>query len=131
MRIGALRKCEDCGIKAEGRHPDGWVSTSRSKYGKQYDRAGIAWWCPICHIKWELNLVGLSGPTLLSIMDSVRRAVGVAEYQRDELLALAGRMCDLLEDVATDGYSVHKATAKQFQTELAAIARARSGGSED
>ena len=125
MRIEALRKCEDCGIKAEGQHPDGWVRTSRSKYGKQYDRAGIAWWCPICHVKQELEIIGLSGPVLLKIMESVRWAIGTAERQRDELLALAGQMCSLLDDL-TDGYPSEIPTIEGYRNKLDAIACARS-----
>ena len=72
-----------------------------------------------------------SGACVDCITEAINAALTTTERQRDELLALAGRMCDLLEDLATDGYSVHKATAKQFQTELAAIARARKAGEQE
>ena len=41
-------KCDHCGDEAKYSRrywPEGWTQTGRSKYGKQYIKSGIAWWC--------------------------------------------------------------------------------------
>jgi hypothetical protein len=40
-------------IKSEREHPQWWVRTGHSQYGKQFDRGGIAWWCPPCYHEKE------------------------------------------------------------------------------
>jgi hypothetical protein len=42
-------KCEDCGkvIKAK-ELPSGWSQIGESKYGKKYDKDGLASYCPKC-----------------------------------------------------------------------------------
>jgi hypothetical protein len=48
------RKCEKCGKEIEinkpREHPEGWVATGWSRYGKKHDNRGIAWWCPECKV---------------------------------------------------------------------------------
>jgi hypothetical protein len=48
-------KCETCGRVIESREwPDGWVRSGTSSYGKEFDRMGIAWHCPVCYAVREL-----------------------------------------------------------------------------
>jgi len=44
------KKCNGCGktVHTLG-WPKGWVKIGTSRYGKRYDRDGIAWWCSSCH----------------------------------------------------------------------------------
>lgn len=53
-------KCEGCsrvvkfqrcrGKRCFPRWPAGWVRSGTSRYGREFDRAGIAWHCSICHV---------------------------------------------------------------------------------
>jgi hypothetical protein len=57
---------------------------------------------------------------------SIQRELETCQLQRDKLLVLAGRMCDLLEDLI-DGYPSEIPTIEKFRDKLAAIASASSG----
>lgn len=44
-----LARCEGCRQKVDAEPwPEGWQQTGISRWGTEYQKSGIAWWCPIC-----------------------------------------------------------------------------------
>lgn len=49
-------KCEVCEKVVPSKpFPAGWFQRGQSKYGKQYQRAGVAWFCPTCKLLPDPN----------------------------------------------------------------------------
>lgn len=47
-----IAKCDNCGGDAVFvEWPAGWIQIGTSKYGKKYDKDGLAWLCPRCREK--------------------------------------------------------------------------------
>jgi hypothetical protein len=45
----SLARCEGCGKTKDAKpYPKGWYQSGKSKWGKKYQKSGLAWWCDKC-----------------------------------------------------------------------------------